>query len=40
VNGTSLLSGAYNEAESHNEFLDALSAWRNAGKTEDKKDKA
>ena len=27
-----LAEGAYNEAESHNGFLEALNAWRNAGK--------
>jgi len=27
-----LFTGAYNEAESHQQFLDALNAWRNAGK--------
>lgn len=27
----SLLAGDYNEAESHNQFLDALNAWRTAG---------
>jgi len=28
-----LKEGAYNEEESHNGFLEALNAWRNAGKT-------
>lgn len=28
----SLKDGAYNEADSHNSFLEALNAWRNAGK--------
>lgn len=27
-----LKEGIYNEVESHNEFLDALNAWRNSGK--------
>ena len=27
-----LAEGVYNEAESHNGFLEALNAWRNAGK--------
>jgi hypothetical protein len=30
----SLKEGAYNEEESHNGFLEALNAWRNAGKPE------
>ena len=35
-----LADGVYNEAESHNGFLEALSAWRNAGKpSEEKKSK-
>ena len=32
-----LKDGVYNEVESHNEFLDALNAWRNSGKPEKKK---
>lgn len=32
-----LKDGVYNEAESHNQFLDALNAWRNSGKPEKKK---
>ena len=31
-NARSLLDGEYDEAEAHNEFLQALNAWRNAGK--------
>lgn len=27
--------GEYNEAESHNSFLEALNAWRGAGKKKD-----
>jgi hypothetical protein len=30
--GGSLKEGAYDEAESHNGFMEALNAWRNAGK--------
>lgn len=30
--GTSLLEGAYDEAASHQEFLDALNAWRTGSK--------
>ena len=38
VGGTnSLLAGDYNEAESHNQFLEALNAWRNAGKPQEEK---
>lgn len=33
----SLLQGAYDEANSHNQFLEALNAWRNAGKPDDLK---
>lgn len=34
----SLLEGQYNETDSHKQFLEALSAWRNSGKPqEDKK---
>ena len=36
---SSLKDGSYNEAESHNGFLDALNAWRNAGKEPEKKEK-
>eukprot|EP00347_Sterkiella_histriomuscorum_P018524 403345183 len=32
-NGDSLLTGKYNEQESHQQFLEALNAWRNAGTT-------
>ena len=28
MNGKSLLEGQYDEAQSHQEFLDALNAWR------------
>lgn len=38
VGGTnSLLAGEYNEADSHNAFLEALNAWRNAGKAPEEK---
>lgn len=33
---SSLLEGQYSEADSHNGFLEALNAWRNTGKTEEK----
>jgi len=32
---SSLKEGSYNEAESHEGFLEALNAWRNAGKKND-----
>lgn len=32
---SALKDGAYNEAESHQGFLEALNAWRNAGKKND-----
>jgi hypothetical protein len=32
-----LKDGQFNEQESHNEFLNALNAWRNAGKKEEPK---
>ena len=31
---TSLKNGQYDEGESHNQFLEALNAWRNAGPPE------
>jgi hypothetical protein len=30
-----LLEGQYDEGKSHQEFLDALNAWRNVGKPEE-----
>jgi hypothetical protein len=35
----SLKGGLYDEGESHNEFLEALNAWRNAGPEEVKHEK-
>jgi hypothetical protein len=32
---SALKEGAYNEDESHNGFLEALNAWRDAGKPKD-----
>lgn len=32
---SALKEGAYDEAESHEGFLEALNAWRNAGKKND-----
>ena len=34
---TNLKDGAYDEAESHEGFLNALNAWREAGKPKDEK---
>ena len=36
VQASSLLEGKYDEGESHQQFLEALNAWRNAGKADDK----
>jgi hypothetical protein len=33
-----LIEGKYDEGESHNSFLEALNAWRGAGKPKDKSD--
>ena len=32
---TGLAAGTYDEAESHNGFIEALNAWRNEGKPKD-----
>lgn len=32
VNIDALVDGVYNEQEAHESFLEALNAWRNAGK--------
>ena len=37
MDNSDMLKGTYNEAESHNSFLEALNAWRKAGKPEESK---
>lgn len=38
--GENLAEGLYNEEEAHDSFMEALNAWRNAGKSKEEQKEA